>query len=141
MKKTSSGFTIVELLIVIVVIGVLATITIVAYNGIQTRARDTTRASDIAAIRKALDLYRASNDRYPAHTGIGSNGPVGFTGRYGTSYTYSVATNGSWLNNLVSSGIITKAPIDPINDSNHNYIYIGLVVRVGMEHVQNHFMY
>ena len=39
MKKTKSGFTIVELLIVIVVIGILAAITIVAYNGIQSRAR------------------------------------------------------------------------------------------------------
>ena len=45
------GFTIVELLIVIVVIGVLAAITIVAYNGIQSRARDSARVSDINAIR------------------------------------------------------------------------------------------
>ncbi|MDN5275377.1 MAG: Fimbrial protein [Candidatus Saccharibacteria bacterium] len=38
-KQTSKGFTIVELLIVIVVIGILAAITIVAYNGIQNRAK------------------------------------------------------------------------------------------------------
>lgn len=42
-NKQNSGFTIVELLIVIVVIGILAAITIVAYNGVQQRARDMTR--------------------------------------------------------------------------------------------------
>lgn len=41
MFKNKNGFTIVELLIVIVVIGILAAITIVAYNGIQNRAQDT----------------------------------------------------------------------------------------------------
>jgi prepilin-type N-terminal cleavage/methylation domain-containing protein len=46
MLKTKSGFTIVELLIVIVVIGILAAITIVAYNGIQDRANDTSVKSD-----------------------------------------------------------------------------------------------
>jgi general secretion pathway protein G len=64
--QKSKGFTIVELLIVIVVIGILAAITIVAYNGIQVRARDTDRVSDIGQIRKKLEVYRAFNDSYPA---------------------------------------------------------------------------
>lgn len=51
------GFTLVELLIVIVVIAILSTITVVAYNGIQVRARDSRRAQDISSIRKALMLY------------------------------------------------------------------------------------
>ena len=59
------GFTIVELLIVIVVIGILAAITIVAYNGIQQRARDAERKSDISAIQKTLELYYADNGSYP----------------------------------------------------------------------------
>ena len=67
--QKQKGFTIVELLIVIVVIGILAAITIVAYNGIQQRARDATRTSDIAAIQKALEMYRADNGAYPSiHT-------------------------------------------------------------------------
>ena len=42
-RKKQTGFTIVELLIVIVVIGILAAITIVAFNGVQQRARDAQR--------------------------------------------------------------------------------------------------
>ncbi|MCA9336117.1 prepilin-type N-terminal cleavage/methylation domain-containing protein, partial [Candidatus Saccharibacteria bacterium] len=46
-KNKKTGFTIVELLIVIVVIAILAAITIVAYNGIQQRSRDSIRKSDL----------------------------------------------------------------------------------------------
>lgn len=60
-----AGFTIVELLIVIVIIGILAAITIVAYNGIQNRARETSLKSDLTNIAKQLELYRADGD-YPA---------------------------------------------------------------------------
>lgn len=41
LKSKNAGFTIVELLIVIVVIGILAAITIVSFNGVQNRAKDT----------------------------------------------------------------------------------------------------
>lgn len=65
-QKTSAlGFTIVELLIVIVVIGILAAITIVAYNGVQARANDAARLSKITSIAKAMELYYAENNRYP----------------------------------------------------------------------------
>lgn len=53
------GFTIVELLIVIVVIAILAAITIVTYNGVQSRARDSRRSQDIASIKKAILAYDA----------------------------------------------------------------------------------
>jgi type II secretion system protein G len=65
-NKQQSGFTIVELLIVIVVIGILAAITIVAYNSVQVKARDSTRIAKVKSISKAIELYRADNDRYPA---------------------------------------------------------------------------
>ncbi len=52
------GFTIVELLIVIVVIGILAAITIVAYNGIQDRANDTAVQSDLANARKKIEAQK-----------------------------------------------------------------------------------
>ena len=66
--KTRSGFTIVELLIVIVVIAILAAITIVAYNGIQSSARDTKRVSDMNAIQKKLELFYAHEGYYPNST-------------------------------------------------------------------------
>lgn len=71
--KTSRGFTIVELLIVIVVIGILAAITIVAFTGIQTRARDAERSSEAAAIMKAVEMYRADNGSYPLQSGGNEN--------------------------------------------------------------------
>lgn len=66
-KQKQTGFTIVELLIVIVVIGILAAITIVAYNGIQQRAKEAERQSDITAVAKALELYYVDNGRYPSY--------------------------------------------------------------------------
>lgn len=59
------GFTIVELLIVIVVIGILAAITIVAYNGIQNRAYDTTVKSDLSKVGQQLEMYKADALAYP----------------------------------------------------------------------------
>lgn len=47
MKKSIRGFTIVELLIVIVIIAILATVTIVSYNGIQARAKNTKTVSAV----------------------------------------------------------------------------------------------
>lgn len=61
---SNRGFTIVELLIVIVIVAVLAAITIVAYNGIQQRARDSQRKSDLAQIAKALHLYGVDKGNY-----------------------------------------------------------------------------
>jgi general secretion pathway protein G len=64
-NKQQAGFTIVELLIVIVVIGILAAITIVAYNGIQTRSRTTAVTADLRSIEKAMLMYRADYGKLP----------------------------------------------------------------------------
>lgn len=73
MRKSSSGFTLVELLIVIVVIAILAAISVVAYRGVQNRAHDSRRLSDLTAITKALELYKSEIGNYPsvAHSGLG----------------------------------------------------------------------
>jgi prepilin-type N-terminal cleavage/methylation domain-containing protein len=61
MKEKQTGFTIVELLIVIVVIGILAAITIVAYNGIQERARLSHGVSFAAQLKKKHYLDTTGN--------------------------------------------------------------------------------
>lgn len=99
------GFTIVELLIVIVVIGILAAITIVAYNGVQQRARDVTRTSDIGGIQKALEMYRVDNSIYPS---VGTDG-VG----------YPLST----LSTALVPTYISRIPNDP-NTSLMNYQYV-----------------
>jgi len=60
------AFTIVELLIVIVVIGVLATITIVAFNGVQERARASAVSAGLNHASKKLELYAVDNGSYPS---------------------------------------------------------------------------
>jgi len=68
-RSKNHGFTIVELLIVVVVIAILAAITIVAYNGIQQRARTSAAQSELSSAIKKLEAYRyngISNERYPA---------------------------------------------------------------------------
>lgn len=102
------GFTIVELLIVIVVIGILAAITIVAYSGFQTRARDTIRTNDSTAIRKALELYKADKGSYP----LGG-------------YYESTAANWTTLSNLLRPYTGSNLPTDPTNDASHFYRYLA----------------
>ena len=68
MKKNLSGFTIVELLIVVVVIAILAAITIVSYNGIQQRSTNATVQSAVSQVIKSVRGYLATESTYP-HTG------------------------------------------------------------------------
>jgi prepilin-type N-terminal cleavage/methylation domain-containing protein len=66
--KKDRGFTIVELLIVIVVIAILAAITIVAYNGVQNKAKDANNRTDAVAIAKVAESINADLSSYPTGT-------------------------------------------------------------------------
>lgn len=66
MKRKSSGFTIVELLIVIVIIGILAALVITVYNGIQQRARNTSRIASAKELQKLLNAYVVQEGKYPS---------------------------------------------------------------------------
>lgn len=65
MTKRAYGFTIVELLIVIVVIAILAAISIVSYTGIQQRANNTAIISAVSQAQKSIGAYIASESKYP----------------------------------------------------------------------------
>lgn len=99
-QPKSSAFTIVELLIVIVIIAILAAITIVAYNGIQTRARASAASSALSQAKKKLELYKVDNSTYPttgnlATAGISnSDTTYQYTSTNGTAYCIT-ATNGT----------------------------------------------
>lgn len=68
LKRKQSGFTIVELLIVIIVIGILAALVLVTFTGVQQKARNTERQTDVKAVASHLEVYNAQNGYYPTET-------------------------------------------------------------------------
>jgi prepilin-type N-terminal cleavage/methylation domain-containing protein len=120
-QKNQHAFTIVELLIVIVVIGILASISVAAYSGVQRRGRDAQRAADVAHIQRALELYRAEHGVYPL-----ANTPTSYPSGYSVTsgYGYSFATDDTWLRSLVQAGVLRSPPRDPINNNERNYRYL-----------------
>lgn len=106
-QRRPQGFTIVELLIVIVVIGILAAITIVAYNGIQARAENTKTVSGVADYVRTLKLYAADKGNYPVNAAYPCLGETGSTcgiipggnGCWGMGY---VAGRGDFNNEILT---------------------------------------
>ena len=87
-KHFHPAFTIVELLIVVVVIAIIATISLVAYRGIQDRAETAVLESDLTLAAKQLAMDNATDGFYPSdHTiaggGSGLGVPDGLSGRFG----------------------------------------------------------
>lgn len=116
-KTHHQGFTIVEILIVIVVIAILAAITVVAYNGVMVRTRNTARLTSVSAAEKAVHLAITANSAATVAAAIDDDGGWGACigtghpdldgdgkpdcGRYGTgsSYVLEVAS----VNNLLKA--------------------------------------
>src|SRR3989338_5409213 len=63
--RRANAFTLIELLVVISVIGLLASIVLVSLNSARAKARDAKRLTDLAQIKKALELYYDDNGSYP----------------------------------------------------------------------------
>jgi prepilin-type N-terminal cleavage/methylation domain-containing protein len=113
-RKARRGFTIVELLIVIVVIGILAGIIIVAYNGIQQRAVVASLQSDLDGAAKQLAIDQVTNGTFPA-TPAAANGGQGLKVSPNNSFSYTVnnsanpqtfciaSTNGSTIYSVTST--------------------------------------
>lgn len=105
-SKHRSGFTIVELLIVIVVIAILAALSIVAYTGIQQRATDAAIASKESQVKKKLEAYKVEHEAYPATQSafdilIGQQ----HTDKYYTTYTSSSPYSSYTISTAIESNL------------------------------------
>lgn len=69
-RAQKTGFTIVELLIVIVVIGILAAITVVAYGNVSSRSTISSINANLSQVHKAIQSYNAMNGSYPSTGGV-----------------------------------------------------------------------
>ena len=63
----NQGFTLVELLIVIVIIAILTVVSLVAYNGLQNQAKTSAAKSAADAVAKKAELYNTAKSKYPAN--------------------------------------------------------------------------
>jgi len=134
----SRGFTLVELLIVIVIIGILAAITIISYNGVSSRARVAAVQADLKQDAQALEAYKVTNSAYPtsmSSAGIpaSTNSTVGYfpsgTGGYclqevngSTSYAITSTNQVPMQGDCTTAGLIGwwKLNGDTIDTSSNN---------------------
>lgn len=115
--RKDSGFTIVELLIVIVVIGILAAITIVSYTGITQKANTTKAQTNAVAVQKVAEAFNADNGYYPLNQAE-MQGALATTAQLPAGITVQAtapdATNGTTTIQYVAtgaSGSVTSAVI------------------------------
>lgn len=129
MQKSRSGFTIIELLIVIVVIAILAAITIVAFNGVQSRARDASIDSAANQVLKAYNIWTSTSGKSPVETGYGWPGAGGvatgagyiFLNYVGTSNTLDLFVS----QNLLPRNFLTNLPPNKTHGNSSDYTFMA----------------
>ena len=135
-NKKQTGFTIVELLIVIVVIAILAAITIVAYNGIQNRANDTAVQSDLRNIGGKIMEFATINDAIPVAgvTDMGSMNLKVSKSAYGAHYTVTGGAEYNLLYCRTSTAFILVAAAK----SGNVFVYRDGGVKAGVGPMATH---
>ena len=102
--KSDKGFTLIEVMVTVAIIGLLATIVLVSLNGGRGKTRDARRISDIKQIQTALELYLETCTRYPAQLA-----PI-----TGTSCEHDA-------NIPLPNPPMGRVPTDPGTSANYNY--------------------
>jgi general secretion pathway protein G len=99
-RYNQDGFTLIEIMVVILILGLLATIVVQSLRGAADKAKRTKAQADLAEIKTALDRYYLDNGYYPS-TDQGLNALV------------SQPTSGRVPPNYESGGYIERLPADP----------------------------
>ena len=113
LQTNQKGFTIVELLIVIVVIAILAAISIVAYTGVQENARKTQRAADAKVVADAINAYYAEEGSWPSTSGTLAD-----------CRTDTLSALAGFNTVRVSDTATNKIHVDPPDTSNRDRIHL-----------------
>lgn len=108
----SKGFTLIELMVVIGVIGILAAVIIGSLNSTKNKARNTRRLQEIKSIHTALVAFHSQYGCLPTTSGSTCIG--GYS--EGNTGGWDYSSQGGFLTFLVSSGIASNVPVDPINN-------------------------
>lgn len=120
--KTQKGFTLVELLVVVSIIGLLSTLAVVALGSARVQARDAKRVADVKQMQTALELYFSDNNGYPGSDGGGSGLTLG-------SGNFTALTRENGFENTPSPGTETvymgNVPANP-SPGGADYVYLGL---------------
>lgn len=113
-KNKKTGLTLVELLIVITIIGLLASIFAINVSKYRSRTRDSQRVADIRIIQQALAMYQDDS---------GGSYPICDCDINGLTDCLSAA-----LSNI---GVAAVLPVDPLNSGNYVYHYCSLATCTG----------
>lgn len=113
MKAASrKGFTLIEILIVVIILGILAAIVIPQFTNASDDARKSSTASQLQTLRSAVELYKLQHgDTYPtsAGTDVGTvTTPLDWTKLLGTSLSYDGKTVGPYMQ---------QTPVNPLAGS------------------------
>jgi len=123
-KNLKSGFTLVELLVVMAILGILTVITLGNFRTSQIKARDAQRKSDLRQISNALEAYYNDHAGYPGGNSSGKMLACGCEGTGGDDPCDWDEDPGQRefcdANNTV---YMTKVPGDPLSDPSHSYCY------------------